>query len=142
VAAGVVLSAWASNAQAQAVDPGSRAVNVNARSGAVAARAPGRLVSAAFGRARDFQNRALGGTQITDNPGSQPISPRIQMRVEALQTLFTNLNLLINTFNNMIRAQAGRDPVPPVLPNFPVSNNGSGGSNGGLLGGLGNITGP
>ncbi|MCC7293347.1 MAG: hypothetical protein IT449_14905 [Phycisphaerales bacterium] len=131
----LLMAALASVCRAQ--DTGDRGdyqnVNNNARSGRVAARAPGNVVSAGLARARAFITRGQEGTQIDRDASSVPLSPWAQARIESLQILFTNLNLMINALHNTIRAQAGLDPVPPRVPNFPDVGGGS--TDGGDLGG-------
>ncbi|MCG3130232.1 MAG: hypothetical protein FLDDKLPJ_00986 [Phycisphaerae bacterium] len=112
---------------AQEGRPDYQNVNNNASAGRVAERSPGRLVSTGLSRARTFINRSREGTQIDQDASSVPLSPWAAARIEALQIMFTNLNLMINAFHNTIRAQAGLDPVPPVLPDFPDVGGGDGG---------------
>lgn len=120
----------------RAQDTGGRSdyqnVNNNASSGRVAARAPGNVVSAGLARARAFITRSQEGTQIDRDASSVPLSPWAQARIESLQILFTNLNLMINALHNTIRAQAGLDPVLPRVPDFPDVGGGS--TDGGDLG--------
>lgn len=116
-----------SAAFAQEERPDYQNVNNNASAGRVAERSPGRLVSTGLSRAQEFINRSREGTQIDQDAASVPLSPWAAARIEALQIMFTNLNLMINAFHNTIRAQAGLDPVPPVLPDFPDVGGGDGG---------------
>ena len=74
-------------------------------------------VSAALARASQRNDDILSGTEITETASTVP-NLATQLRVEALQIMFTNVSLLLNSFHNMMLMQAGRDPVPPILPDF------------------------
>jgi len=114
-------------AQAQSAEPGSLAVENNAKSGAVAARSPGRMVSAALGRASEAQDRLLSRPEITEDGSVEQLSPLGQARIEALQTMFQSLNFLIVSLENVMLVQAGRDPVDIPIIDFPESGGDGGG---------------
>lgn len=145
VMAGVMAAMIASGALAQDTGrPDYQNVNNNAHSGRVSARAPGNMVRAGLTRFSTFSQRAFAGTQITQDAASAPVDPWSQARIQSIQIMFTSVNVLINSFQNAIRAKAGLDPVPPTLPNFSGGTGGTGdtggtggtGDTGGTLGGL------
>ena len=107
-------SAWA---QRTLPEPGSQDVRINTSGSALAARSPGSLVSAALGRATERNGTFLAGTEITET-ASDELSITNQLRVQSIQILFTNLNLLLNVYHNTLRAQFGLDPVLPIIPDF------------------------
>jgi len=130
------VAGFSDSALAQEDRPDYQNVNQNAHADRVAARSPGRLVAAGIARSREFMNNAFDGTNI-DRPASDvQLSPWAQARIESLQILFTNINLMINAFHNTIRAQAGLAPVPPVLPNFSSGGGTDGGLDSGNIGDL------
>lgn len=114
--------------------PDYQNVTINARSGRVSARAPGNMVRSGLSRAREFSQRAFAGTQIDREASDVPPDPWSQARIQSLQIMFTSVNVLINSFQNSIRAKAGLDPVPPILPDFSSDSGGTGGLDGNLDG--------
>ncbi len=113
------------SAYAQFAEPGSLAVERNSKQGAVAARAPGRMVSDGVARATEAKNRLLTRPEITED-GSDQLSPLGQARVESLQIMFQSLNFLIGSLHNVMLAQAGRPPVQIPIIDFPESGGGNG----------------
>lgn len=95
--------------------PGSQDVRINSKGGAVANRSPGSWVSRGLGRAATTNADYLAANEVTQEPSDQ-LDLVTQLRVQSLQALFTNINLMLNVYLNTIRAQFG---LPPVLPNLP-----------------------
>jgi hypothetical protein len=123
------------------VTPGH--IRQSARGDAAALRAPGNMVGAGLARLRgDFEIRPLAIREITEEKQPSLLS---EVMVEALGTIFQNLNLALVGLQNTIRAQGGRSPVIPssILPS--TGNDTTGGSDlqglidqfSGLLGGSG-----
>jgi len=108
--------------------PGSLDVRTNVTAGALASRAPGNMVSAAIARATGFIAQSKAGTQVTDT-APPPRNIIRQLRLDSLQTVLTNLNLLVNALENVLRAQIGLGPVAPMITNFPSGGSGNGNGN-------------
>lgn len=131
----VGFGAFASNAQAQLVGD-DVAANIQApwntaSAGTMSFRAPGNVVSGARADFITRQNlitaRTRSGPTI-DEPMTG-LSIGQQLRIDVINTLFTNLNAALVVLNNSIRLNAGLDPQLPA-------------TTGGLTDLLGNISGP
>ena len=131
----VGFGVFASNAQAQLVgddvSPNVQASWNTASAGTMAFRAPGNLVTSARSDFITRQNlvtaRTRSGPTIDEPmPG---LSIGQQLRIDVMNTLFTNLNAALVVLNNAIRLNAGLDPQLPD-------------TTGGLSDLLGNISGP
>ena len=129
------LGLFASDANAQIVgddvSPNVQASWNTVAAGTMALRSPGNMVA----RARsDFivrQNTTLDRLR-TDPDISEPmpgLSQAQQVRIDMINTLFTNLNAALVVLNNSIRLNAGLSPQLPA-------------ETGGLSNLLGNISGP
>ena len=117
LAVGTVL-VWNTNARPQTTTPGTPGVptrgqhasdNVNA--GALSGWAPGDMVSAGVARAQAAANFARGGIEIAET--SRPMSPRAVFLVDAIETIFKQLNLTLLYLGDVLRQRAG---IPPLVP--------------------------
>ena len=121
VAVGMVLACSAS-ARAQTTTPGTPGVPAlgqhasdNVNGGALAARAPGNMVSAGVGRAIAAGNFARGGIDITAT--SRPTPIHAVFLSNAAKIIFDKLNSALLLFENALRLRAGLPPlVPQVTP--------------------------
>lgn len=77
----------------------------NARGGSVRGRTPGMMVNTGVALVEDFQDRQAVGTEITEP--APTITPRTQFLVDALDTIFTQLNRAILAFRNLLLLRAG-----------------------------------
>ena len=131
-AAVVTCGVWAAIAQQSGTN--SNAVWNNVRSNAVAERSPGNMVQAGNARVNEFQTYAFSRPQIT----AQEADPDLvtQLKVQAIQTIFDNLNAVLLAFNQVIRSEGGLAPYVPT-PIRPSSSSlgGSGFDISSLLGG-------
>lgn len=104
---------------------GSKAVFDNASAGAVAARAPGNMVSAAIARHQERQNENFNTPEITE-PGptadgdSNPIAD--QLKRDLLTQIVNDITLAIVAINNLFRTGIG---LPPDIPNLSSTAAGS-----------------
>ncbi len=92
---------------AQAPATGQTAAQ-NARGGSVRGRTPGMMVNTGVAQVNEFQNRQAAGTEITEP--APTITPRTQFIVDALDTVFTQLNRAILAFRNLLLVRAGESP--------------------------------
>ncbi len=132
------LGVFASEAQAQRaqivgddVTPNVQASWNTASPGVMALRAPGNVVT---GARVDFSARQnLTIDRIRSGPEITEVEPELtleqEFKIEAIETIFTNLNAALSLLNNAIRINAGLDPQLPD-------------DVGGLSDLLGNISGP
>ena len=122
-AAVVVLSSvWPAPAQAQDAGADNPLLVWNATSaGALATRAPGRMVDAGIGRYNEVRANPLSRPNITEQDDEPSLTKQIKIRF--IEEFFTNLNTLLLAFNNMIRAEGGLPPyVPtPITPSTSTS---------------------
>ncbi len=107
----VSLLAFTSVGQAQEILGGTAADNVSG--GALAARAPGRMVNAGIGRSVGFAEFARSVPNITDLDSGE-LSPRQMFLVDAIDIVFDQLNLAILGFHNLFLARAGEPPYIPA----------------------------
>lgn len=99
------------SASAQSTVTGQTAAQ-NARGGSVRGRTPGMMVNSGVARVEEFQGRQSVGTVITE---PQPtITPRTQFIVDALDTVFSQLNRAILAFRNLLLVRAGETPT--IIP--------------------------
>lgn len=84
----------------------------NARAGAARGRAPGNMVSAGVAQAQAAANFARAGIEITET--SRPTSWRTEFLVDAIETVFEQLNQAIALFSNLLVLRAGGEPGIPV----------------------------
>ncbi|GJM23754.1 MAG: hypothetical protein DHS20C16_01690 [Phycisphaerae bacterium] len=132
------LGVFASEANAQRaqivgddVTPNIQASWNTASPGVMALRAPGNVVA---GARADFSARHnLIIDQVRSGPEITEVEPDLtleqQVKIDVINTLFTNLNAALTLLNNSIRINAGLDPQLPD-------------DVGGLSDLLGNISGP
>ena len=99
----------------------------NASAGGAGGRSPGNLVISGASRAQAAIVSPRFGFSITET--SRPISPRAQFLAQAIQIIFTDLNVAISLLQNVLLARAG---LPPALPGSsltsPALTGGSGGA--------------
>ncbi len=113
------------------VTPAIQAPWNTASPGVMALRAPGNVVT---GARADFSARQnLTIDRIRTGPDITEVEPELtleqQFKIDAIDTIFTNLNAALALLNNAIRLNAGLDPQLPS-------------DAGGLSDLLGNISGP
>ncbi len=134
----VGLGLFASEANAQQaqivgddVTPGIQAPWNTASPGVMALRAPGNVVT--FARTEFNARHNLTIDRIRSGPDITEVEPELtleqEVKIEVINTLFTNLNAALTLLNNAIRINAGLDPQLPS-------------DVGGLSDLLGNISGP
>jgi hypothetical protein len=132
------LGLFASEANAQRaqivgddVTPAVQASWNTASPGVMALRAPGNVVAGARSDFSDRHNLTIG--RIRSGPEITEVEPELtleqEFKIEAIETIFTNLNAALVLLNNSIRINAGLDPQLPD-------------DVGGLSDLLGNISGP
>ncbi|MFQ5464139.1 MAG: hypothetical protein ACE5E5_16115 [Phycisphaerae bacterium] len=85
--------------------------------GSIGQRLPGELVSEGIAR----QQGAIISPRITPEitePAPTTPSPRHQFFIDAIQTIFDQVNAAILLFTNVLRAQLGGVPLLPTLPDI------------------------
>jgi len=96
---------WATPGFGQTIiNGGTAAENVSTAAG----RTPGQMVNAGVARALAAANFARTGVTITET--REPMSITAVALVNALPTLFTQLNVVIAYFEDLLRARAGLPP--------------------------------
>ncbi|MCA9250594.1 MAG: hypothetical protein KDA54_05630 [Phycisphaerales bacterium] len=132
------LGLFASEANAQRaqivgddVTPAIQAPWNTASPGVMALRSPGNVVAGARADFNTRHNQTID--RIRTGPDITEVEPELtleqEVKIEVINTLFTNLNAALTLLNNAIRINAGLDPQLPS-------------DVGGLTDLLGNISGP
>ena len=84
--------------------------------GTVSLRAPGRVVSSALADYLNRRNETLGqarsGPDITDTEPA--LTPGQEVKIDVIEAVFGELNIMLTLLNEAIRAGAGLAPLPPT----------------------------
>jgi hypothetical protein len=103
----VAAPAWAQ----EGPEGNFNAVWNNTSPSALARRSPGNLVTDGIVRHQENFNRAFSRPEITET--ERPTKIIHQLKADAIEIIFDNLNAILLAFNAAIRAQGGLDPFIP-----------------------------